>query len=68
MIDDGADFKKISETEINGRIHVYTGLLKQWLRDLKEPPIPLDMFEDFISISSNIYINLFRNRRHRKKI
>jgi hypothetical protein len=52
LIENGNDFDTIKEYEFD--IHAYTSVIKLWLKELKESPIPYDYFDDIIKITSKI--------------
>lgn len=44
---------EISELEIVG--HNFTGLIKQWLREMPEPLLTFDLFDNFVEAGSTLF-------------
>lgn len=54
------DQNKLEVLDQEEEVHVLTGALKLFFRELKEPLIPFDAFQKAMDINSNNYIIIYK--------
>jgi hypothetical protein len=58
------EIEKILEQDFISKPHSLSGVLKLWFRELKEPAVPYEFYDDFLNVASKHFFKR-RNRRQR---